>query len=62
MTMSDLYIVTVEDAQDGTFFEDPEGFEKKGYTAEFCLQQLDKIRAQTRESLASFKDKDLERQ
>ena len=41
--------------------EDPEGFEKKGYTAEFCLQQLDKIRAQTRESLASFKDKDLER-
>ena len=41
--------------------EDPESFESKGYTAEFCLQEIDKIRILTKESLASFKDNDLER-
>ncbi len=40
---------------------DPESFDPKGYTAEFCLQEIDKIRTQTRETLASFNDDDLER-
>ena len=41
--------------------EDPQGFERKAYTAEFCLQEIDKIRKQTRASLAAFNDDDLER-
>lgn len=41
--------------------ENPEGFAQKGYTAEFCLQQLDKIRNQTRDALFGLGEKDLER-
>lgn len=41
--------------------ENPEAFAKKGYTAEFCLQELDKIRNQTRDSLFGLGEKDLER-
>lgn len=33
----------------------------KGYSAEFCLAEADRIRAQTRDVLASFNDHDLER-
>ena len=33
----------------------------KGYTTEFCLQEAEKIRNQTRDVLFSYSDKDLER-
>jgi len=33
----------------------------KGYTTEFCLQEVEKIRNQTRDLLFSFNDTDLER-
>ena len=39
----------------------PDAFGKKGYTAEFCLQQAENIRNQTRELLFGLGDKDLER-
>jgi uncharacterized damage-inducible protein DinB len=39
----------------------PDAFSSKGHTAEFCLQEIEKIRQQTRELLASFNDEDLER-
>ena len=35
--------------------------EQNGYTAEFCLQEIAKIRNQTRDVLFSYNDKDLER-
>jgi uncharacterized damage-inducible protein DinB len=41
--------------------DEPEGFANHGYTAEFCLQELDKIRNQTRDLLFGYADKDLER-
>jgi len=41
--------------------KDPEGFASKGYSADFCLQQIDRIREQTRSTLASLGDADLER-
>jgi uncharacterized damage-inducible protein DinB len=41
--------------------DDPIGFEKKGYTAESCLQEIENIRNQTRDVLFSLNDKDLER-
>ena len=41
--------------------ENPEGFANKGYTAEFCLQEVDKIRNQTRDILFGHSDKDLDR-
>jgi uncharacterized damage-inducible protein DinB len=41
--------------------EDPEAFAQHGYTPEFCLLELDKIRNQTRDVLFSYGDKDLER-
>lgn len=41
--------------------KDPDGFAGKGYSAEFCLQQIDMIREQTRTTLASLGDDDLER-
>jgi uncharacterized damage-inducible protein DinB len=41
--------------------EEPDAFAQKGYTAEFCLQELDKIRNQTRDVLFGHADKDLER-
>jgi len=40
--------------------KDPEGFASKGYSAEFCLTEVGKIRNQTRELLASFNDDHLE--
>ena len=40
--------------------ENPKAFEGKGYTAEFCLQEIEKIRSQTRTLLASFNDNALE--
>jgi uncharacterized damage-inducible protein DinB len=41
--------------------DEPDSFASHGYTAEFCLQAIAKIRDQTRELLASFNDNDLER-
>jgi len=41
--------------------DEPEAFWKNGYTAEFCLQQLDNIRNQTRDVLFGYGEKDLER-
>ena len=34
---------------------------QRGYTAEFCLSEIKKIRNQTRDVLFSYNDKDLER-
>jgi uncharacterized damage-inducible protein DinB len=34
---------------------------RNGYTAEFCLKEIEKIRNQTRDVLFSYNDKDLER-
>jgi uncharacterized damage-inducible protein DinB len=41
--------------------KDPESFSAKGYSAEFCLNEIGKLREQTGETLASFNDADLER-
>lgn len=41
--------------------KDPKGFAGKGYSAEFCLDEVGKIRESTRGVLASFSDDDLER-
>ena len=42
--------------------EDPEGFAQKGYSAQFCLDEIDRLRTtETRRILASFGDSDLER-
>jgi uncharacterized damage-inducible protein DinB len=41
--------------------DEPAEFAKKGYTSEFCLQQVDNIRNQTRELLLGYSDKDLEK-
>lgn len=55
--------ITEEDAHAPYWdvLEDPEGFAKKGYTAEFCLQEIEKIRNQTRDVLLGHADKDLEK-
>jgi uncharacterized damage-inducible protein DinB len=55
--------LTREDRQ-ATYWDalkDPERFESKLYSAQFCLDEIAKVRRQTRELLASFKDEDLER-
>lgn len=41
--------------------EDPAGFSQKSYSAEFCLNEIKKIREQTHQTLAAFTDPDLER-
>jgi len=41
--------------------DEPDTFLSKGYTAEFCLQELDKIRDQTRDLLFGVAENDLER-
>ena len=41
--------------------KDPDGFASKGCSVDFCLQQIDRIREQTRATLASLDDADLER-
>ncbi len=40
---------------------DPKGFAEKGCSSQFCLAEITKIREQTRQTLASFSDSDLER-
>ncbi|HZN07542.1 MAG TPA: DinB family protein [Pyrinomonadaceae bacterium] len=41
--------------------DDVEGVARNGYTTEFCLQEAEKIRNQTRDLLFGYNDKDLER-
>jgi uncharacterized damage-inducible protein DinB len=41
--------------------DDLERVARSGYTAEFCLSEIEKIRNQTRDVLFSYNDKDLER-
>ena len=41
--------------------DDVEGVLRNGYTTEFCLQEAEKIRNQTRDVLFSYNDKDLDR-
>jgi uncharacterized damage-inducible protein DinB len=41
--------------------DDVEAVARNGYTTEFCLQEVEKIRNQTRDLLFSYNDKDLER-
>jgi uncharacterized damage-inducible protein DinB len=41
--------------------KNPDGFATKGFSAEFCLQEIDKIRKQTRDTLKFLNDDDLER-
>ena len=41
--------------------DDVEGVARRGYTTEFCLQEAQKIRNQTRDLLFGYNDKDLER-
>lgn len=40
--------------------KDPEAFPARKYSAEFCLNEIRKIRQQTRQKLASFDDNNLE--
>jgi uncharacterized damage-inducible protein DinB len=41
--------------------KEPQSFSGKHYSAEFCLNEIKKIREQTHETLAAFSDSDLER-
>lgn len=41
--------------------DDVDGVARKGFTTELCLQEIEKIRNQTRDVLFAFNDKDLER-
>lgn len=41
--------------------DEPEAFATRGYTVDFCLREIEKIRNQTRQLLASFTDDDLQR-
>jgi len=41
--------------------KDPQSFPGKSYSAEFCLNEIKKLREHTHETLAAFKDSDLER-
>lgn len=41
--------------------EDPASFSQKNYSAEFCLNEVKKIRQQTYETLSSFDDSQLDR-
>ena len=41
--------------------KDPDGFSRKTYSAEFCLAEIKKIRAQTVETLSSFNDSQFDR-
>jgi hypothetical protein len=53
-----------EDVQKGPYWDvldDVERVARNGYSVEFCLQEAEKIRNQTRDVLFSYNDKDLER-
>ena len=53
-----------DDVRQSAFWDaldNPDSFAEKNYSAEFCLDQAEKIREQTRQLLATFNDKDLDR-
>lgn len=53
-----------EDVQKAPYWDildDVERVTRNGYSVEFCLQEVEKIRNQTRDVLFSYNDKDLER-
>jgi uncharacterized damage-inducible protein DinB len=52
---------TIRNAAYWDALEDPASFSRKGYSAEFCLSEIEKIRQQTRETLARFDDAQLDR-
>ena len=51
----------VKNAPYWDILDDVERVARNGYTAEFCLSEIEKIRNQTRDVLFSYNDKDLER-
>ena len=51
----------VKNAAYWDILDDLERVARNGYTAEFCLSEIEKIRNQTRDVLFSYNDKDLER-
>ena len=56
--------ILTEDDRRAPFWDvlkDPQSFSDKSYSAEFCLNEIKKLREQTHETLAAFKDSDLER-
>ncbi len=55
--------LTTEDRQAPYWdvLKNPDSFASKLYSAQFCLDEIAKIRKQTRDLLASFNDDDLER-
>ena len=55
--------LTEEDSKEPYWdiLDDLERVARNGYTAEFCLNEIEKIRNQTRDVLFSFNDKDLQR-
>ena len=57
------HVLTEEDrkAPYWDVLDDPDAFLQHGYTAEFCLQEVEKIRNQTRDLLYTYNDKDLDR-
>lgn len=42
-------------------FDDAETFARRGYTAQYCLDAIDRVRQRSRELLAAFSDDDLDR-
>ena len=57
------HVLTEEDKQAPYWdvLEDLERVARNGYTAEFCLSEIERIRNQTRDVLFTYNDKDLER-
>ena len=55
--------LTAEDSKEPYWdiLDDLERVARNGYTAEFCLKEIEKIRNQTRDVLLTYNDKDLER-
>jgi uncharacterized damage-inducible protein DinB len=51
----------VKNAPYWDILDDLERVARNGYTAEFCLSEIERIRNQTRDVLFSYNDKDLER-
>jgi len=51
----------VKNASYWDILDDLERVARNGYTAEFCLSEIERIRNQTRDVLFSYNDKDLER-
>lgn len=57
------HILTEDDRQTSYWdvLKDPNGFSEKGYSADFCWNEIKRIREQTHTTLASFSDSELDR-